>query len=45
MSITNGVENRRVLKTEAIPDGFRRGMTRKHKLVGQPGFEPGSEMF
>ena len=45
MNITNGSINRRVLKTTEIPVGFRQGLTRKSKLVGQPGFEPGSEIF
>jgi len=29
MNITNGLVNKRVLKTEKIPDGFRRGLTKK----------------
>lgn len=40
MTITNGVKNLRILKTLAIPNGFRRGMTRKCKLVGAEGLEP-----
>ena len=30
MTITNGTINKRVLKTESIPSGFRRGLTRKN---------------
>lgn len=40
MCVTNGMMNLKILKTDSIPDGFRRGMTRKHKMVGEVGIEP-----
>jgi len=45
MTITNGVHNLRVLKSSIIPEHYRRGMTRKNKMVVQPGLEPGNEIF
>ena len=40
MCVTNGLVNLRILKIKSIPYGFRRGMTRKHKMVGEVGIEP-----
>jgi hypothetical protein len=45
MSITNGYHNLRVLKSSTIPENYRRGMTRKCKMVVQPGVEPGNKIF
>ena len=45
MTITNGYHNIRILKSSIIPEGYRRGMTRKNKMVVQPGFEPGNKIF
>lgn len=38
MLITNEIENKRILKTDPIPEGWRRGFIRK--MVRQDGFEP-----
>ena len=42
MTITDGSINKRVLKGSEIPDGWRRGLTRKKKtkMVGEVGVEP-----
>lgn len=40
MTITNGSSNLRIPKTDPIPSGFWRGMTRKSKMVGSKGLEP-----
>ena len=40
MTITNQVHNLRILKSEDIPDGYWRGITRKNKMVGAVGLEP-----
>lgn len=40
MRITNGSHNLRILKTDPIPNGYRRGFTRKNKMVGVEGLEP-----
>lgn len=40
MCITDGISNRKILKTLSVPDGFRRGLTRKVKMVGAVGLEP-----
>lgn len=45
ITVTNGIKNLRILKNSSIPDGFRRGMTRKNKMVVQPGLEPGNKIF
>lgn len=45
MRITNGSKNLRIEKGSSIPDGFRKGFTRKHKMVGRPGLEPGNSSF
>lgn len=45
MNITNGNHNLRVMKSTIIPEGYRRGMTRRHKMVVRPGVEPGNEIF
>lgn len=45
MTITNGNHNLRVLKTSSIPENYHRGMTRKNKMVVQPGLEPGNKIF
>lgn len=40
MTITDGQQNFRVYKSSNIPAGFKRGMTRKNKMVGAVGVEP-----
>lgn len=45
MTITNGYRNLRVLKSSDIPKNYRRGMTRKNKMVVQLGVEPRNEIF
>lgn len=45
MVITNGSVNKRVLKTSVIPTGFRKGFTRRSKMVDSPGLEPRSSIF
>jgi len=40
MCVTDGTRNIKILKTGPIPQGFRRGMTRKSKMVGVVGLEP-----
>lgn len=40
MRITNGSHNLRILKTDTIPIGYRKGFTRKNKMVGAEGLEP-----
>ena len=40
MCVTDGKNNFKILKAENIPDGFRRGITRKKNVVGAVGLEP-----
>lgn len=40
MCVTDGTCNIKILKTDPVPEGFRRGMTRKCKMVGVVGLEP-----
>lgn len=40
MRVTNGAHNLRILKTVPIPNGYRKGFTRKNKMVGVEGLEP-----
>lgn len=45
MTVTDGSRNLRILKTDPIPSGFRRGLTRKNKMVGDLGLEPRNKIF
>jgi hypothetical protein len=38
--VTDGTRNIKIPKNQPIPDGFRRGMTRKKNMVGAVGLEP-----